>query len=148
MTFPAYALQPVAVTGAMTDAVGIRPQAAWLGRDLICLLDNEAEVRAAQPEAARLQQLDGLLLHLTAPGSAPYDCVSRSFAPKLGVYEDPVCGSGHCHIAPLWHERLGKTELTAYQASRRGGTLHCRIDGDRVILAGSAVLYAIADLYL
>ena len=69
-----------------------------------------------------------------------------SFAPKLGVPEDPVCGSGHCHLAPYWSGRLGKTELTARQASRRGGTLYCRVNGDRVVLAGRAVLYAVSRL--
>ncbi|MBR2682039.1 MAG: PhzF family phenazine biosynthesis protein, partial [Atopobiaceae bacterium] len=72
-----------------------------------------------------IEALDGLLVHVTAAGEADsgYDCVSRSFAPKLAIPEDPVCGSGHCHILPYWAERLGRQDLVAYQASRRGGTL-------------------------
>ena len=72
------------------------------------------------------------LLHVTAKGSDE-DCVSRSFAPKLAVREDPVCGSGHCHIIPYWAYKLGKDELVAFQASQRGGTLYCRKDGKKDI---------------
>ncbi|WP_251444191.1 PhzF family phenazine biosynthesis protein [Veillonella intestinalis] len=72
--------------------------------------------------------------------------MSRSFAPKLNVPEDPVCGSGHCHIVPYWAEKLQKDSVVAYQASKRGGTLYCSMQGTRVILAGKAALYAIAEL--
>ena len=86
-------------------------------------------------------------MQVTAPGTGTeFDCISRTFAPKMGVPEDPVCGSGHCHIVPYWAEKLEKRALTARQASPRGGTLYCRLDGDRVILAGRAVLYAVAEL--
>lgn len=74
--------------------------------------------------------------------------ISRSFAPKCGVDEDPVCGSGHCHIVPYWAEKLGKDEITAYQPSPRGGTLYCRMGGERVKLAGKAALYAESTIYL
>lgn len=147
MAFPAYALTQVPVTAAMSDATGHTPKEAWLGRDLICVFDDEAIVRQMQPDMAKVKALDGLLLHTTAPGTQS-DCVSRSFAPKLAVAEDPVCGSGHCHIAPLWADRLGKRELVAYQASERGGTLYCRVEGDRVFLAGRAVLFAISELII
>lgn len=147
MAFPAYALTQVPVTGAMSDAIGHTPKEAWLGRDLVCVFDDEAIVRQMQPDMTKVKQLDGLLLHVTAPG-AQTDCVSRSFAPKLAVAEDPVCGSGHCHIAPFWAGRLGKRELVAYQASERGGTLYCRVEGDKVFLAGRAVLFAISELMI
>ena len=75
------------------------------------------------------------------------DCISRSFAPKCNIAEDPVCGSGHCHIAPYWAKRLGKKRIIACQASQRGGTLYCQIDGNRVKLAGKAVLYSIAEIH-
>ena len=74
--------------------------------------------------------------------------MSRSFAPKLNVPEDPVCGSGHCHIAPYWAGRLGRASLVACQASRRGGTLYCTVRGSRVTLAGKAALFSEAQLYL
>ena len=96
----------------------------------------------------KLLKVKGALMQVTAPGMEGYDCVSRSFAPKMGVPEDPVCGSGHCHIIPYWAQKLGKTRFVARQASPRGGTLYCRLEGDRVILAGRAVLYARSELML
>ncbi len=148
MDFPAYQLRPVEVTDAMASAIGARPAEAYLGRDLLCVFEDEAVVRGLAPDMEKVMALDGLLLQVTAPGSGGYDCVSRTFAPKLAVQEDPVCGSGHCHIVPYWAERLGRREITACQASRRTGVLYCRTEGDRVILAGRAALYARAELFL
>ncbi|MGN1032035.1 MAG: PhzF family phenazine biosynthesis protein, partial [Intestinibacter sp.] len=92
-----------------------------------------------------LKTIDGLLLQVTAAGK-DVDCVSRSFAPKMNVDEDPVCGSGHCHIAPYWLNKLNKDSIVAYQASKRGGVLYCSQEGDRVKLSGKAVVYSIADI--
>ena len=147
MEFPAYALRSVPVTDAMEEALGIRPVEAYMARDLLCVLDDEQAVRQLKPDLEKIREIDGLLLHVTARGREE-DCVSRSFAPKLSVAEDPVCGSGHCHIIPYWAEVLGKDELVAYQASRRGGTLYCRREGDKIFMAGKAVLYAIAELFV
>lgn len=163
MDFPAYALTPVPVTDAMEEAIGVRPLAAYMGRDLLCVLPSAADVREATLDQDKVRALDGLLLHITARGEgdaavagvapeaggqAHYDCVSRSFAPKLAVAEDPVCGSGHCHIVPFWAHELGKDDLMAYQASRRGGVLYCQMQGDRVTLAGHAALFSVAELYV
>lgn len=147
MDFPAYELAPVDVTDAMVDAIGARPRAAYMGRDLLCVMDSAEQVINAAPDQSKVMQLDGLLLHLTARG-ADYDCVSRSFAPKCNVAEDPVCGSGHCHIIPYWANTLGKNELVAYQASRRGGVLYTRVEGDRIVLAGKAALYSEAEIHV
>lgn len=141
MNFPAYALRPVPVTEEMVRALGARPREAYLGRDLVCVLESEAEVRALAPDQEALRRLDGLLVHATAPG-AGCDCASRSFAPKLAVPEDPVCGSGHCHIAPLWAAKCNKASLTARQASPRGGVLYCRVEGERVFLGGRVRLFS------
>ena len=103
---------------------------------------------ALKPDMDKLLKVKGALMQVTAPGMEGYDCVSRSFAPKMGVPEDPVCGSGHCHIIPYWAQKLGKTRFVARQASPRGGTLYCRLEGDRVILAGRAVLSARSELML
>lgn len=145
MDFPKYELNEVEITNEMVEAIGVKPMRAFMGRDLLLVLDNENIVKELNPDLERVKGLDGLLLHVTAP-SDKYDCVSRSFAPKLKVPEDPVCGSGHCHIIPFWAYELGKSELTAYQASKRGGTLYCKLDGDRVMLAGKAALYSIAEI--
>ena len=118
-----------------------------MGRDLVCIMESEEQIVTAAPNMERVKKLDGLLLHITAKGTT-YDCISRTFAPKMSVEEDPVCGSGHCHIIPLWTEKLGNKEITARQSSRRGGTLYCQNNGDRVKLAGEAALYSVAELFL
>lgn len=147
MDMPAYPLTEVPVTDEMELAIGFRPSEAWLGRDLVCVMADEQQVLQAMPNEERLKELDGLLLQLTAKGTT-YDCVTRSFAPKLNVLEDPVCSSGHCHVIPLWANKIKKRELIAFQASKRSGVLYCRIENDRVILAGKAILYSKAEIYV
>ena len=125
------------------------PREVWRARDLVCVFDDPRTVMELKPDLDKVKALKGALMQVTAPGTgAAYDCVSRTFAPKMGLPEDPVCGSGHCHIVPYWAERLGKRELTARQASPRGGTLYCRLEGDRVLLAGRAALFSTAELML
>ena len=147
MDFPAYILRPVEITQAMTDVIGERPTAAFIGRDLLCIIEDENTVRNMKPDMEKVLQLDGTILHVSAPGK-DYDCVSRSFAPKLKISEDPVCGSGHCHIVPYWADRLGKKNINAFQASARGGQLFCTADGDRIKLAGKAVLFAESTIFV
>ncbi len=101
---------------------------------------SEAEVRALRPDLAALARLGDVRVIATAPGDSA-DCASRFFAPGAGVPEDPVTGSAHCTIAPYWAGRLGRTRLRAVQVSVRGGELDCTVLGDRVRLAGQAVLY-------
>ena len=146
MDFPAYQLKRLEVTEEITQALGARPSEVWRARDLLCVFDRAEDVLALKPDMDKLLKVKGALMQVTAPGMEGYDCVSRSFAPKMGVPEDPVCGSGHCHIIPYWAQKLGKTRFVARQASPRGGTLYCRMEGDRVILAGRAVLYARSHL--
>ena len=147
MEFPAYELKPITVTSAMEEALGTSVKEAYIARDLLCVLDNEQAVLGVNPDLEKIKQIDGLLLHVTAKGEKE-DCVSRSFGPKLNIPEDPVCGSGHCHIIPYWADTLGKDELVAYQASKRGGTLYCRKEGNKIFLAGNAVLYSVDELYV
>ncbi len=147
MDFPVYDIKEVDVTDEMADSIGVRPVKAFIGRDLLCIFESEEDIRNMTPDLEKLKSLDGLLLQVTAPGK-DYDCVSRSFAPKLNVPEDPVCGSGHCHIIPYWANKLGKEEVTAYQASPRGGILYCKIHGNRITLAGNACLYAESEIYV
>ena len=147
MDFPAYKLRPVPVTDEITEAVGAAPVEAYMGRDLLCVFDSENTVKNLHPDMEKLKELDGLLLQATAKGS-DFDCVSRSFAPKLNVPEDPVCGSGHCHIVPYWAGRSGKKEIVAFQASLRGGILYCRVEGERVRLAGKAALFSVGEIFV
>ena len=107
----------------------------------------EAVVRACQPDLAAVAKLPGLGLLISAAGER-HDFVSRYFAPGIGIDEDPVTGSTHCMLVPYWAERLGKYKLSAYQCSARGGELHCRLEGERVKIAGQAVLVASGRLCL
>lgn len=109
------------------------------------MFPSEEDIRKYSPDLNKVKELPGLLLHTTAAGKES-DCVTRSYASKVNVSEDPVCGSGHCHVIPLWAEKLGKESLVAYQASPRGGTLYCRMNGERIILAGKAVLFAESEI--
>lgn len=147
MDFPSFDLLPVEVTGAMEQALGVRPVEAYLGADLVCVLASERQVRELCPDQGLIGQLDGLGVHVTARGES-FDCVTRSFFPKLGVAEDPVCGRGHCHVVPYWASELGKRELLAYQASVRGGVLRCVYGGERTTLCGHAVLFSRARLFV
>ena len=147
MDFPAYELQEVAVTDEMAEAIGARPLAAYMGRDLLCIMDSEKTVREKTPDMEKALKLPGLLLHTTAQGR-DFDCVSRSFAPKLSIDEDPVCGSGHCHIVPYWAKKLGKEDIKAFQASKRTGVLYCRMDGKRLKMAGQAALFSKGELFV
>lgn len=117
--------------------------ARWCGRgrdDVLVELADAAAVRALAPDLGRLATLPTRGVIVTAAGDRPgIDCVSRVFAPAVGIPEDPVTGSAHCTLAAYWGERTGKSELVGEQASARGGRVRMRLAGDRVILAGQAV---------
>ena len=147
MDFPTYDLKPVKITKDIVEALGAVPKETYIGRDMLCVFDGEENVRKINPDLEKLKNIEGLLMHVTARGGE-FDCVSRSFAPKLNVAEDPVCGSGHCHIVPYWAEKLNKNTITAYQASERGGILYCRKENGRIKISGKVSLYSIAELYV
>lgn len=147
MDFPAYQWREIPVTASMAEAIGVQPEHALLARDLLLVLRDAEQVKSLKPGLEKLKTLPGLCKAVTAPGVPPYDCVSRVFVPELGVSEDPVTGSAHCFIAPYWAERLGKKNITAYQASSRGGVLRCQVQGYRVQISANAVLFAKADIY-
>lgn len=141
MNFPAYDLNHIEITDTMIEALGIIPLAAYKDRDIMFVLRDEDEVRDLQPDMTLFSQLDGACIAVTAKGTE-YDCVSRVFAPKFGIAEDPVTGSTHCMIAPYWCRRLNKTSITAFQASERTGKLYCEISGNNVTISGKAVLFS------
>lgn len=146
MDFPRYELREIPVTSEMEAAFGIRPQKAILGLDLICVFKTEDEVRKMHPNQEMLKGIEGRIQNATAKGFE-FDCVSRSFAPKLSITEDPVCGSAHCQIADYWASQLHKTVIDAYQASKRGGNLRCELkENNRIAISGSAVIVAISDI--
>lgn len=142
MNFPQAEYRNVEVTDGMGKAIGIRPSEAYLGRDLLMVLATEDDVRNLKPDMSLLKELPGMIQAVTARGEE-YDCVSRIFAPKLDIPEDPVTGSTHCMIAPYWAKSLGKTTINAFQASRRGGKLLCTVlPKERIEICGSCVLYS------
>lgn len=146
MDFPTYDLKEIPVTDTMEEAFGARPVKAVLGLDLVCVFENEDIVRNMKPDQELLSKIEGRIQNATAKGKDA-DCVSRSFCPKLMIPEDPVCGSAHCQIADYWSGVFGKNDIVAYQASRRGGTLHCHMEGNgRIKISGEAVLFAISDI--
>ena len=147
MDLPAYAHEHVEITDRMIEALGAVPLAAYRDRDIMFVLRDEDEVRYLQPDLKLLSQLDCACIAVTAKGSG-YDCVSRVFAPRYGINEDPVTGSAHCMIAPYWCKRLGKESITAFQASARTGVLYCEVCGYRVKISGKAVLFSAADIVI
>jgi PhzF family phenazine biosynthesis protein len=147
MDFPATAPVECGASPVLADALGVTPQRILKAFDHIAVLETEAQVRAVSPNFARLADLDLRGVIVTARG-ARADFVSRFFAPKLGVNEDPVTGSTHCELAPYWGPQLGKTSMRAEQVSPRGGTVLCEIRGDRVTLSGGAAHYMTAEIQI
>lgn len=146
MDFPTYELKEISVTDDMEKAFGVRPVKAVLGLDLVCVFETEEQVREMTPDQNLLTKIEGRIQNATAAGSDA-DCVSRSFCPKLAIAEDPVCGSAHCQIADYWSQVLGKKEILAYQASRRGGYLYCELkENGRIAISGKAALVAISEI--
>jgi len=147
MDFPARPPEPTDTLGDIAAALGAAPQAVLSSRDGVAVFETEAAVVALAPDMGAVAALDCMGLIVTAPGDA-CDFVSRFFAPKMGVPEDPVTGSAHCTLIPYWGERLGKTEMLARQISARGGTIHCGHDGARVRIGGTAVTYMVGSINL
>jgi PhzF family phenazine biosynthesis protein len=141
MDFPALPVQPADPPAGLLDALGV--SARYVGRsplDQLVVVDDAAAVRAADPDFRQLARLPVRGFMLTSRSDdARYDFVSRYFAPGAGIDEDPVTGSAHCCLGPYWAGVLGKTELTAFQASSRGGIVRVRVQGERVLLGGQAV---------
>ena len=135
MNFPAAPPQPCAAPDDLAPALGAAPSELLVADDYMAVFASEAEVRVLAPDFARLARLDRRGVIVTAAG-AEADFVSRFFAPKLGVPEDPVTGSAHCELTPYWAKRVGKSVLSAHQVSARGGELICEDRGERVLISG------------
>ena len=148
LDFPARPPKSEDIPNALADALSARPSAFLkAGARCYAVYRNAEEVRGLAPDMAALATLAPDGIAVTAPDST-YDFVSRFFAPSHGVPEDPVTGSTHTTLIPYWAERLGKTSMRAAQLSARGGELQCRLNGDRVEIAGEAVLYMEGRIYL
>ncbi len=140
MDFPARPPAPAPCSDALVAALGARPLEVHATRDTLTVFATEDDVAALHPDFARMEALDTFAVIATAPGRGA-DFVSRFFAPRAGIPEDPVTGSSHCTLIPYWAKRLGKARLLAHQISARRGELFCEDRGDRVTIAGRAVEY-------
>lgn len=150
LDFPANLAVPADAPPGLFSALGLTAQPVMRNQfDYLLEVDSEATVRGMAPDFTALRKLEARGIIVTARAStAGFDFVSRFFAPAVGVDEDPVTGSAHCALGPYWGERLGKTAMTAFQASARGGIVRVRLDGDRVILGGQAVTVMAGELVL
>jgi PhzF family phenazine biosynthesis protein len=142
MDFPCWPPEPKPADPRILAALGHMPAQSFVARGrTLAVYDSAEEVAALRPDFAAMRAVPGADAIVTAPGSAGIDFVSRYFAPNHGIDEDWVTGSSHCILTPYWAQRLGKERLEARQISARGGDLVCTLRGDRITLAGRAVLY-------
>lgn len=143
MDFPLLHAEPVRDREPVAAALGIEPLEVWREIDIMAVLPDEPSVWSLEPDLRLVASLDarGLIVTAAASTSAPYDFVSRFFAPQFGIPEDPVTGSAHCLLAPYWAEQLRVNPLLARQVSARGGGLSCEVRGDRVLLTGEVTPY-------
>jgi len=143
MDFPAQPAAPTEAPEQLLAALGVADRARFVGKnifDYLIEVDAEEVVRGLQPDMTLLAKVSARGVMVTSRASSPgLDFVSRFFAPRVGVNEDPVTGSAHCCLAPYWSEQLGKDEMLAYQASPRGGVVRVRVVNERVKLGGQAV---------
>ena len=141
LDFPATPVEREGVADGLLEALGVDAEFAGRSRfDALVVVDSARRVRELEPDFANLARVPVRGVIVTGPSDdARFDFISRFFAPALDIDEDPVTGSAHCCLAPYWGERLGKVEMTAFQASARGGVVSLRLDGDRVHLGGTAV---------
>lgn len=149
LDFPVDELGPALESPQMiAEKIGVEPVAVLRGKtDLIAIIDSERTLQNLRPDITGISKLGGRGLIITAKGNK-VDFVSRFFAPQVGVNEDPVTGSAHTSLIPLWAERLGKTKMTARQLSPRGGQLWCELREGRCIIGGNARLYMVGEINL
>ncbi len=151
MDLPADEPAPIPTPDPLAAALGVAAadivETAQNRVGKIVAVTGAATVRSLEPDFGLLLELDAAGVIVTARSDEPeVDFVSRYFAPAVGIDEDPVTGAAHCALAPFWAARLGRDELVGYQASARGGTVRCRVAGDRVVLGGHAVTVTRGEL--
>ncbi len=142
MDFPARPSEKTMPPAGLAEALGAVPlEVLENSFNYMAVLESEDVVRKIAPDMSAISRIGRPGVIVTAAGTGEYDFVSRYFAPAKGIREDPVTGAAHCMLAPYWSMRTGKASLRAFQASRRGGEVRCRVVGDRVELEGSCVFY-------
>jgi PhzF family phenazine biosynthesis protein len=147
LDFPSRPATPATVHPDLLSSLGAIPEKVLKSRDYLAVYRSEEEVRSLTPDFSRLKRVDALGIIATAP-SVTHDFISRFFAPSMAIDEDPATGSAHCTLIPYWADRLGKKEMTSFQASKRGGEFVCALSGDRVHIGGKCVVYMEGKLYI
>ena len=145
MDFPAVISEKTKITDEIVLSLGKQPLEVLKARDLMVVFETEKEILALEPDFIIMATIEHLGMIATAPGDN-VDFVSRFFAPRAGINEDPVTGSAHCMLIPYWADRLGKSKLRALQLSKRKGKLFCEFKGERVEIAGKAVTYLVGNI--
>lgn len=146
LNFPASKVNAKSIPPSLNVAFGVKPQAAFAGRDDIMLVfEKEEDIDNLVPDFSKISESKVRGIICTAR-SEKYDFVSRFFAPAVGVNEDPVTGSAHTMLIPYWAKQLNKTEMIARQVSKRGGTVYCKNLGERVEIGGNAITYLIGQV--
>lgn len=149
MDFPIWNFEEIAIPEDLAQALGKRPSQIFKGNDWVAVYPDADDVQNLKPDfvaLSKVQEARGIIA--TAQGSGDLDFVSRAFFPKLGIPEDPVTGSAHCILTPIWAKATGKTEFKARQISERGGDLTCELKGGRVELTGQAVRFMEGFIYV
>ncbi|MGI8409326.1 MAG: PhzF family phenazine biosynthesis protein, partial [Pyrinomonadaceae bacterium] len=149
LDFPSYPMNEIEQSAELADAVGKIPAKIWetQGNMVMLLMESESDIRSLEPDMSALSKIPFDEVIVTAPGDDS-DFVSRMFAPRIGIPEDPVTGAIHCSLIPYWAEQLGKDKLFARQISKRGGELFCELSGDRVKIGGNATLFLKGEIYV
>ncbi|NOQ26071.1 MAG: PhzF family phenazine biosynthesis isomerase [Bacteroidales bacterium] len=147
MDFPAYKTEPIPITGEIIEGLGLEPLKVLKSRDLLIVYKDQTEIESINPDFGLLEKLETFGIIITAPGDN-CDFVSRFFAPRAGINEDPVTGSAHTILIPYWAEKLKKDKLSAIQVSERKGHLSCEYHGERVKIAGKAKLFMKGEIYI
>jgi len=147
MDFPSRPPKIINNKNLVYDVLGRMPVELLAHRDLIAVFENQKDIKSINPNLEKLMKLDYPSVVITAKGDES-DFVSRNFAPKLGIPEDPVTGSSHCELIPYWSEKLNKKEMIAIQISERGGKIHCVDMNDRVLIGGEAITFFRGEIEL
>jgi PhzF family phenazine biosynthesis protein len=148
MNFPKANLQKLLYDSKLEAALNHSYQELYFaGEDYLVIFNNENEIANLNPDFNQLKLFENRGVIVSATGKK-VDFVSRAFFPKLNVNEDPVCGSAHTHLVPYWSKKINKINLHAKQISPRGGEIFCRLEGNRVILAGKCKLFLQGKIYL
>ena len=148
MDFPRRMPVPCAKPANLEKALGVKVLETHQSRDMLVLVENESDVMDMTPDFQLLKEMDDIFAFIVTAKGSDCDFVSRFFIPNAGINEDPVTGSAHSTLIPFWSERLGKTEMTARQLSKRGGVLSCKSSGERVEIGGKAALYLTGEINL